>query len=107
MRRGTRRLRGVRVTAATEERGVVGGDGTDLPVPGLEPRGVTLEEFMRLMPPTLGFIGDGTPEDPDEARSQRQVLALLLVNTGLADAVRLAPRQTWLEALEATYGPPR
>lgn len=77
----------------------------ELPIPGLEPRGVTLEEFTRFMPRSLGFTGDDTPENPDEASSRRRVLALLLVNTGLAEAVRFAPREAWLQALDREYGP--
>jgi hypothetical protein len=34
---------------------------------------------------------------------RRKLLALLLVNVGLIDAVRLAPRELWQAALDRVY----
>jgi len=77
----------------------------ELPVAGVDPRGITLDEYMACTPEKLelisGYLIDG-PETPD---ARRRLLALLLVNAGLVEAVKLAPRARWLGALERAYGP--
>lgn len=76
-----------------------------LPVAGLAPRPITMEEYANLTPEKLelwsGYL-IGPPEMPEPRVA---LLALLMVNVGLAEVVRLAPRSRWLEALDAAYGP--
>jgi hypothetical protein len=60
--------------------------------------------YLALTPESLelvrGFLID-PPEHPD---ARRDLLSLLLVNLGLADAVRLAPPERWRAALHEVYG---
>ncbi len=64
---------------------------TTLPVPGLEPQPITLDQYETLTPERLelwsGYLIYG-PEYHDE---RRNLLLLLLTNEGLEAAVRLAP----------------
>ena len=74
------------------------------PGPALEPQRVTVEQCFALAPEKLelyqGFL-IAPPAYPDE---RRNLLALLLTNVGLLDAVRLAPPERWQEALRQVYG---
>jgi len=75
-----------------------------LPIPDLEPRAITLEEYHAHTPEKFelleGYLFD-TAAYPD---ARRRLLGLLLVNVGLLDAVRLAPEGGWREALQRVYG---
>lgn len=74
-----------------------------LPVPHLEPRTIDVQEFRTNTPEKFELLGGylfDTAEHPD---SRRRLLALLLVNVGLLEVVRLAPQESWLEALERAY----
>ncbi len=76
------------------------------PVPGLEPRRITMAEYEAFTPEKLelweGYLID-PPGYPDQ---RRDLLLLLLVNQGLLDAVRLAPADQWHAALRQVYGEP-
>jgi hypothetical protein len=76
----------------------------NLPVPELEPRAITLEEYFELTPEKLELLSGYLIDGPDEIESRRRLLSLLLVNTGLTETVRLAPRLMWVHALERAYG---
>ena len=75
----------------------------ELPVPGLEPRPITLEEYRALTPEALELFSGFVIDSQDESDGRRRLLALLLVNQGLEDVVRLAPESAWREALDKTY----
>lgn len=75
-----------------------------LPPANLEPRPITLDEYHANTPEKFevweGYLFEG-PEYPE---MRRRLLALLLANVGLLDAVRLAPEARWREALRRVYG---
>ena len=79
------------------------------PVPDLEPRRITLAEYQAFTPEKLELLGGyliAPPEYPEYAEQRRDLLALLLVNEGLLQAVRLAPPERWRAALRQVYGEP-
>lgn len=81
-------------------------DAVERPLPELEPRSLTLEQYHALTPEKLelwqGYLIDG----PDYPEQRRNLLALLLLNEGLLQAVRLAPPERWRAALRQVYGEP-
>ena len=70
-------------------------------VPGLDPRPVTMAEYHAYAPERVELLG-GYVFEPAEAR--RRALRLLLVNTGLLEAVKLVPAERWREAIQQVYG---
>jgi len=74
------------------------------PIPDLEPRKITLDEYLELTPEKLelieGFLIDGR-EYPDE---RLDLLSLLLTNEGLLATLRLAPEERWREAMRQVSG---
>ena len=76
--------------------------GEPLLVPHLEPRRITIDEYQAHTPEKLELIEGFLLHDQDE---RRRLVALLLVNVGLLEAVRVAPEGRWREALERVYGP--
>ena len=77
-----------------------------LPVPDLDPRRITLDEYMAFTPEKLELVSGYLIHPPHWTDARRELLALLLVNVGLAEAVKLAPESRWREALERVYGAP-
>ena len=74
------------------------------PIPDLEARAITMEEYYGYAPEKVELI-QGYLFLPGEYPEPRlRLLRLLLVNVGLLEAVRLAPEQAWREALERVYG---
>lgn len=74
------------------------------PIPDLEPRAITMEEYYGYAPEKFELIR-GYLFLPGEFPEPRlKLLRLLLVNVGLLAAVRLAPEQEWREALKRVYG---
>ena len=75
-----------------------------LPHPGMEPQAITVDQYHAYAPEKFelweGYLFYG-PEYPEE---RRRLLRLLLVNVGLVEAVKLVPKERWLEALERVYG---
>lgn len=77
---------------------------TSAPIPDLEPRAITMEEYYAYAPEKVELI-QGYLFLPGEYPEPRlKLLRLLLVNVGLLAAVRLLPEQQWREALERVYG---
>lgn len=70
-----------------------------LPIPDLEPRAINVEEFQAHTPEKFELIGGYLFDSADQPEARRRLLALLLVNVGLVEAVRLAPEARWREAL--------
>ncbi len=75
----------------------------ELPRADLEPRPITLDEYHAYTPEKFevweGYLFEG-PEYPE---MRRRLLALLLANVGLLEAVTLAPEAKWREALQRAY----
>lgn len=77
-----------------------------LPVPELDPRAITFDEYVAFTPEKLELVSGYLIHPPHWKDSRRELLALLLVNAGLVEAVKLAPAARWREALERAYGAP-
>jgi hypothetical protein len=65
------------------------------PEPGLGPKRINVEENHSFTPEKFE-LSEGYVFWSEEER--RNLLLLLLVNEGLEEAVRLAPRELWQEA---------
>jgi hypothetical protein len=76
------------------------------PVPGLEPRPITFQEYEAFTPEKLELLEGYLIGPPDYPEERRSLLLLLLVNEGLLQAVRLAPPDQWRAALREVYGEP-
>ncbi len=74
------------------------------PIPGLEPRRITMDEYHAFTPEKLELWGGYLIDPPDYPEQRRDLLMLLLVNQGLLEAVRLAPPDQWRAALRRVYG---
>ena len=76
------------------------GAAIDLPVPGLEARPITFEHYQAFTPEKVELLRGYLIAPADSPEERRQLLALLLVNLGLVEAVKLAPEDLWREALQ-------
>ncbi|MBI4513846.1 MAG: hypothetical protein HY702_07020 [Gemmatimonadetes bacterium] len=76
----------------------------DLPIPDLDPRPITLKEYSAHTPEKLELLSGYLIDPPGRSQARRSLLALLLVNAGLLEAVKLAPEDRWREALDGVYG---
>jgi hypothetical protein len=81
--------------------------GEGLPIAGLEPRRITLDEYHAYTPEKFELWEGYLFEPGDYQDARRSLLRLLLVNVGLLEAVRLVPEERWREALERVYGAAR
>ena len=75
-----------------------------LPIPDLSARPITVGEFRANTPEKLDLLKGYLFDLAEEPESRLRFLALLLVNIGLVNAVRLAPEERWREALKKAYG---
>ena len=73
------------------------------PVPGVAGRPITMDEYHDLTPEKLELWQGYLIDPPDCPEQRRDLLLLLLVNEGLAEVVRLAPRDAWESALRQAY----
>lgn len=74
------------------------------PIPDLEPRKVTGDEYLELTPEKLELY-EGYLIAPPQYRDERlDLLSLLLTNEGLLATVRLAPEDRWREAIRQAFG---
>ena len=74
-----------------------------LPHPGLDPRPITLDEYRTFTPEKLELLSGYLIAPPNWPEERRRLLALLLTNMGLVEAVKLAPEARWRQALERAY----
>ena len=74
-----------------------------LPTPDLEARAINVEQFQAYTPEKFELVEGYLFDTQEYAESRQRLLALLLVNVGLVDAVRLAPEERWREALRRVY----
>ena len=79
---------------------------SERPVPELEPRPLTFEQYLALRPEKLELVEGYLIDGRDRPEQRRDLLALLLLNEGLLQAVRLAPAERWRAALRQVYGEP-
>ena len=80
-------------------------DAQELPVPDLDPRPIMGHQYLAFTPEKLELIHGYLIDGPEWPEPREQLLALLLVNSGLVEVVKRAPRERWLEALDRAYGP--
>ena len=74
------------------------------PVPDLEGRRLTSEEYYALTPERLELLEGYLCGGADDHKSRLDLLRALAINEGLLRLVRLAPPDSWREALRRTYG---
>ena len=67
-------------------------------IPDIEPRPITIDEYESFTPEKLELIGGYLIDWPDHLEQGRDLLALLLTNEGLIEAVRLGPAERWRDA---------
>ena len=73
-------------------------------MPDLESRPITMEQYESFTPEKLELIEGYLIDGPGYPEQRRDLLALLLTNEGLIEAVRLAPEERWREAIAQVYG---
>ena len=76
----------------------------ELPVPDLEPRPITMDEYHAHTPEKFELWQGYLFHPAGDPEARRQLLGLLLVNVGLLETVKLVPEDRWREALEQVYG---
>lgn len=76
----------------------------ELPEPGLEAQPITFAQYQALTPEKLELFSGYLIAPPDSADERRWLLALLLINVGLIEAVRIAPEGRWREAVDRAHG---
>ena len=76
----------------------------DLPVPALEPGPITMDQYHAIPIEKFEFWDGYLLFPADYPEPRRHLLAVLLVNEGLLEAVKLAPEERWRQALEQVYG---
>ena len=73
-------------------------------MPDIDPRPINVDLYEAFTPEKLELIQGYLIDGPDYRDERIDLLMLLLVNEGLAEAVRLAPEDSWREALNRVYG---
>ena len=76
----------------------------DLPVLALEPGPITMDQYHAIPVEKFEFWNGYLFFPADYPEPRRHVLAVLLVNEGLLEAVKLAPEERWRQALDRVYG---
>lgn len=75
-----------------------------LPIPDLEPRPIEMDDYHAHAPEKFELWEGYLFEPAEYPEARRRLLALLFVNVGLLEAVRLVPEERWRAALERVYG---
>ncbi len=78
-------------------------DAADLPTPRWWPEPITLEQYRAFTPEKLELDRGYLISGPDTPEPRLDLLALLLTNCGLEQAVQLAGKDDWREALERSF----
>ena len=76
----------------------------ELLMPDLEARAINVEEYRAHAPEKFELLGGYLFDSAEHPETRHRLLNLLLVNVGLLEAVRLAPRDRWRDALARVYG---
>ncbi len=79
-------------------------DLTDLPHPRRWPEPITLEQYTAFTPEKLELVKGYLIAGPDDTQDRLNLLALLLANCGLEEAVNLASPEDWRDALDRSWG---
>ncbi|GMV07611.1 MAG: hypothetical protein AMXMBFR53_38860 [Gemmatimonadota bacterium] len=75
-----------------------------LPEPRLEPSSITYDEYVSCTPERFEVIEGHLFDEPGSTERRQKLLALLLKDLGLLEAVQLAPEERWRQALLRAYG---
>ncbi len=78
-------------------------DSPDLPDPRPWPGPITAEQYRAFTPQKLELIDGYLLSGSETCQERVDLLALLLANCGLEEAVKLASPDDWREALERSY----
>ncbi len=78
-------------------------DAPDLPRPRWWPAPITTEQHLAFTPQKLELIDGYLLGGLETSEARLHLLALLLTNCGLQDAVCLASPEDWREALDHSY----
>jgi hypothetical protein len=84
--------------------GVMGAAPEDLPVPAPHPGPITMDQYHAIPIEKFEFWRGYLFFPADYREPRRHLLAALLVNEGLLEAVKLAPEEHWRKALQRVYG---
>ena len=76
----------------------------ELPEPHWWPEPITPEQYAAFTPEKLELIDGYLTAGPEPNEARLRLLALLLTNCGLEDAVTLASPEHWREAMDRSYG---
>ena len=74
------------------------------PVPDLEGRRLTSDEYYSLIPERLELLEGYVCSGAEDHRPRLDLLRALMLNEGLLSVVRLAPPDRWRQALRQAYG---
>ena len=77
-----------------------------LPIPDLEGRPLTREEYYALTPEKLELLNGYLISDTDDEGLRKKLLLALFLNEGLLNVVKLAPREKLEEALRQLQDAP-
>lgn len=69
-----------------------------------EPAPIDVELFVRFVPRKLELVEGYLIDRPDRPKARLGLLALLLRNVGLKEALALAPREVWEQAMRDVWG---
>ncbi len=78
-------------------------DTPDLPRPYWWPQPITAEQYLAFTPEKLELVQGYLLAGPQDPEARLNLLALLLTNCGLEQAVQLASPEHWREALDHSY----
>ncbi len=76
------------------------------PIPELEGRPLTREEYYALTPEKLELLHGYLISDADDEGLRKKLLLALFLNEGLLNVVKLVPREKWEEALRQLQDAP-
>jgi hypothetical protein len=79
-------------------------DGVELPQAYRWPEPITIEQYRAFTPEKLELVDGFLIDGPESKQARLELLALLLTNCGLEDAVTLAPLEQWRDAMERSHG---
>jgi hypothetical protein len=75
-----------------------------IPQAFVTPTPLTLEQYTALIPEKLEIVEGYLIDGPGDSEARQKLLAALLVNCGLDQAVELVDPFFWYDALDRMYG---
>jgi hypothetical protein len=79
-------------------------ENVELPQAHYWPGPITGEQYRAFTPEKLELVAGYLIDGPESHEGRLELLALLLTNCGLEQAVTLASPEHWREAMERSYG---